>query len=238
MFNRPFNGNQNQNVSVNTNFYTSYSETAMLRVGAWNQQLSIRLQPAVGTNAAGVVQYAQDNSQIILTGIPQDNAIVLLEGYKKHVLPAIEKGEASPKVSISVSEKERRKLISIYYDGSDSYLEIAVNLNADGTTDESNVFKHKFAKRSYVLDYDYATGNGTEEFVESDLMNFMNKVEQTKDLTPFAYHSKKYYEAMRNLYSNRNNNGGGYQNNGGYNNYQQNAEPQNVSGNMDFLPLS
>lgn len=234
MFNRPFNNNQNQNVSVNTNFYTSYSDTAMLRVGAWNQQLSIRLQPAVGTNSAGVVQYAQDNSQIILTGIPQDNAIVLLEGYKKHVLPAIEKKEASPKVSISVSEKERRKIISIYYDGNDSYLEIAVSLNADGTTDESNVFKHKFAKRAYVLDYDYTTGNGTEEYVESDLMNFMNKVEQTKDLTPFAYHSKKYYEAMRNLYSNRNNNGGGYQNN----NYQQNIEPQNVNSNMDFLPFS
>lgn len=234
MFNRPFNNNQNQNVSVNTNFYTSYSDTAMLRVGAWNQQLSIRLQPAVGTNSAGVVQYAQDNSQIILTGIPQDNAIVLLEGYKKHVLPAIEKREASPKVSISVSEKERRKIISIYYDGNDSYLEIAVSLNADGTTDESNVFKHKFAKRAYVLDYDYTTGNGTEEYVESDLMNFMNKVEQTKDLTPFAYHSKKYYEAMRNLYSNRNNNGGGYQNN----NYQQNIEPQNVNSNMDFLPFS
>ena len=234
MFNRPFNNNQNQNVSVNTNFYTSYSDTAMLRVGAWNQQLSLRLQPAVGTNSAGVVQYAQDNSQIILTGIPQDNATVLLEGYKKHVLPAIEKNEASPKVSISVSEKERRKIISIYYDGNDSYLEIAVSLNADGTTDESNVFKHKFAKRAYVLDYDYTSGNGTEEYVESDLMNFMNKVEQTKDLTPFAYHSKKYYEAMRNLYSNRNNNGGGYQNN----NYQQNIEPQNVNSNMDFLPFS
>lgn len=234
MFNRPFNNNQNQNVSVNTNFYTSYSDTAMLRVGAWNQQLSLRLQPAVGTNSAGVVQYAQDNSQIILTGIPQDNAIVLLEGYKKHILPAIEKKEASPKVSISVSEKERRKIISIYYDGNDSYLEIAVNLNADGTTDESNIFKHKFSKRAYVLDYDYATGNGTEEYVESDLMNFMNKVEQTKDLTPFAYHSKKYYEAMRNLYNNRNNNSGGYQNN----NYQQNIEPQNVSSNMDFLPFS
>lgn len=235
MFNRPFNGNnQQQRVSVNTNFYNSYSETALLKVGAWNQQLSIQLAPAIGKNASGVVQYAQDNSQIILTGIPRNNAIALLEGYKKHILPAIEQNVASPVISISVSEKEKRKIISVYYDGEDSWLEIAVNINADGTFDDSNVFKHKFGKKYYAIDYDRTTGKGTEVAVETDFMDFMNHVDRVKDLVPYQHHAKKYAEAIANMYkNNRNNNGGG-------NSFSQQpqVDVQNVGSDMSFLPFS
>lgn len=233
--NRPYGGNTNfQNVSVNTSFYRSYSDTAMLRLGAWNQQLSIELRPAIGTNASGVVQYAQESSQSIYTSIPQNTAIVLVEGFKKHILPSIENKEASPKVSITVANREQRKLISIYYDGVDSYLEIAVAVKEDGTVDETNVFRHKFGKKVYALDYDYTTGQGTEEVVESDFFDFMNKVEQTKDLTPFHYHAQRYSEAIRSMYANNNK-----QNNNPANYAQQPVSTaQNVSSDMSFLPFS
>ena len=242
MFNRSYNNNGNA-VNANTHFFNSYSETSLLRVGGWNQQLSIRLQPATGKDSSGVTMYAQDQSQILSTSLSQDSAIVLYDGFKKEIEPCLDAHVASKKISTQVSNGDTKKIISIYYDGNDAYLEIATSVNDQNITTDQNVITHKFNKRTYMVNYDYHTGQATEtKTIESDFLNFMDKVEKVKDMTPVVVHTMKYANAVKNTFSNNNQNNGnnGFipqpQNGGTPVNY--NPAPSTNANSMDeFLPF-
>ena len=243
MFNRSYNNNGNA-VNANTHFFNSYSETSLLRVGGWNQQLSIRLQPATGKDSSGVTMYAQDQSQILSTSLSQDSAIVLYDGFKKEIEPCLDAHIASKKISTQVSNGDTKKIISIYYDGNDAYLEIATSVNDQNITTDQNVITHKFNKRTYMVNYDYHTGQATEtKTIESDFLNFMDKVEKVKDMTPVVVHTMKYANAVKNTFSNNNNQNTGNngfipqpQNTGGPVNY--NPAPSTNANSMDeFLPF-
>lgn len=242
MFNRSYNNNGNA-VNANTHFFNSYSETSLLRVGGWNQQLSIRLQPATGKDSSGVTMYAQDQSQILSTSLSQDSAIVLYDGFKKEIEPCLDAHIASKKISTQVSNGDTKKIISIYYDGNDAYLEIATSVNDQNITTDQNVITHKFNKRTYMVNYDYHTGQATEtKTIESDFLNFMDKVEKVKDMTPVVVHTMKYANAVKNTFSNNNQNNGnnGFipqpQNGGTPVNY--NPAPSTNANSMDeFLPF-
>lgn len=242
MFNRSYNNNGNA-VNANTHFFNSYSETSLLRVGGWNQQLSIRLQPATGKDSSGVTMYAQDQSQILSTSLSQDSAIVLYDGFKKEIEPCLDAHVASKKISTQVSNGDTKKIISIYYDGNDAYLEIATSVNDQNITTDQNVITHKFNKRTYMVNYDYHTGQVTEtKTIESDFLNFMDKVKKVKDMTPVVVHTMKYANAVKNTFSNNNQNNGnnGFipqpQNGGTPANY--NPAPSTNANSMDeFLPF-
>lgn len=243
MFNRSYNNNGNA-VNANTHFFNSYSETSLLRVGGWNQQLSIRLQPATGKDSSGVTMYAQDQSQILSTSLSQDSAIVLYDGFKKEIEPCLDAHIASKKISTQVSNGDTKKIISIYYDGNDAYLEIATSVNDQNITTDQNVITHKFNKRTYMMNYDYHTGQATEtKTIESDFLNFMDKVEKVKDMTPVVVHTMKYANAVKNTFSNNNNQNTGNngfipqsQNTGGPVNYSP-ASSTNANSMDEFLPF-
>lgn len=242
MFNRTYNNNGNA-INANTHFFNSYSETSLLRVGGWNQQLSIRLQPATGKDSSGVTMYAQDQSQILSTSLSQDSAIVLYDGFKKEIEPCLDAHVASKKISTQVSNGDTKKIISIYYDGNDAYLEIATSVNDQNITTDQNVITHKFNKRTYMVNYDYHTGQATEsKIIESDFLNFMDKVKKVKDMTPVVVHTMKYANAVKNTFSNNNQNNGNngfipqQQNGGTPANY--NPAPSTNANSMDeFLPF-
>lgn len=233
MFFRGSNNNNNA-VNVNTAFYTSYSDTAMVRLGGWNQQLSLKIHPFTGKDAEGVNQYAQDQSQIIVTSITQDNAKILETGFDDYIAESIKKHTASKKISISVGANEKRKIISIYYDGTDAYLEVVTGVSDEGIASDSNVLKHKFNKRSCLIDYDYTNGGGVEQVVETEFLNFMDKIKSAKDLTPVIPHAINYSNALKNSFKGK----GNYQNNSVADNSQYSAPvTSNLSDNMDFLPF-
>lgn len=243
MFNKSYNNNGNA-VNANTHFFNSYSETSLLRVGGWNQQLSIRLQPATGKDSSGVTMYAQDQSQILSTSLSQDSAIVLYDGFKKEIEPCLDAHIASKKISTQVSNGDTKKIISIYYDGNNAYLEIATSVNDQNITTDQNVITHKFNKRTYMVNYDYHTGQATEtKTIESDFLNFMDKVEKVKDMTPVVVHTMKYANAVKNTFSNNNNQNSGNngfipqsQNTGGPVNYSP-APSTNANSMDEFLPF-
>lgn len=243
MFNKSYNNNGNA-VNANTHFFNSYSETSLLRVGGWNQQLSIRLQPATGKDSSGVTMYAQDQSQILSTSLSQESAIVLYDGFKKEIEPCLDAHIASKKISTQVSNGDTKKIISIYYDGNDAYLEIATSVNDQNITTDQNVITHKFNKRTYMVNYDYHTGQATEtKTIESDFLNFMDKVEKVKDMTPVVVHTMKYANAVKNTFSNNNNQNTGNngfipqsQNTGGPVNYSP-ASSTNANSMDEFLPF-
>ena len=126
-------GNNNGNgngVNVNTAFYTSYSDTSLLSVGGWNRNLSLKIQPAVGKDANGLTQYASDKTSTITTSIREENALALLEGFNKYIKPAIEnENPHEAKVTIAMGSGDKKKALSIIFDGKDSYLELAIGLS-------------------------------------------------------------------------------------------------------------
>lgn len=224
--------NSRQEINLNTSLYTSFSETAQLNAGAWNKQLSINLKPCVGKDANGLRQYAEDRSQIISTSITPENAIALITGFEKEVLPAINgvKDNGSVSIVISADNGDARKILTIGYEDGIAYLSIAIGINETGVA--SNVIKHTFNKRQYLTNYVSTTGSAEEVVVETDLINFMNKVYAVKDLSPIIAHSVKYNDMVKAAYQRTNQN---YQNSTPQQNFQ--ANTTNVSSMEDFLPF-
>lgn len=224
--------NSRQEINLNTSLYTSFSETAQLNAGAWNKQLSINLKPCVGKDANGLRQYAEDRSQIISTSITPENAIALITGFEKEVLPAINgvKDNGSVSIVISADNGDARKILTVGYEDGIAYLSIAIGVNETGVA--SNVIKHTFNKRQYLTNYVSTTGSAEEVVVETDLINFMNKVYGVKDLSPIVAHSVKYNDMIKAAYQRTNQN---YQNSTPQQNFQ--ANTTNVNSMEDFLPF-
>ena len=222
--------NSRQEANLNTNLYTSFSETAQLNAGAWNKQLSIQLKPCVGKDANGLRQYAEDKSQIINTSITPENAIALITGFEKEVLPAINGTKESGSVSIVISpdNSDTRKILTIGYEDKTAYLSIAIGINETGVA--SNVIKHTFNKKMYLSDYVSTTGSAEEITVETDLLNFINKVYAVKDLSPVIAHSIRYNDMVKAAYQRTMN-----QNSIPQQNFQ--ANTTNVNSMEDFLPF-
>lgn len=204
MFNgqRNFNNNGNS-VNVNTKLFTSYSDAAMIVMGAWNTQFSLKIHPFKGVNADGVRQYAQDNADIVSTSITADNAYVLKEAVEKELEPAIKEGKACT-VGVQVSTGDNRKSISLKYDGTDVYLVIAIGVSEAGAADPSNILEHKFNKRNYVLGYDPTTGAGEVKEVQSDYDKFISIIKNVDELLPLTAHSIKYNDKVTQSYNSRN----------------------------------
>lgn len=225
-------GGNGNGVNVNTNFFISYSETSMIKVGGWNRQLSIKVHPATGKDANGLTQYAQDASQVISTSITEDNAIALSAKYDEYGgdKSVLEKKPFS--FSIGIGSAENRKVLTVSYDGTDAFFELAMNVNVNGVA--LNTIKHKFNKKQVVEGYVPTTGEGTEVTIETELINFMKKINGVQNLVPMTAHSTKYNNALTSAYSANNNAQGG--GNRGGTNYQ--APSSNADGDMGFLPFN
>jgi len=225
-----------QEVNLNTNLFTSFSDTAQINAGAWNNQLSIKVKPCVGTDANGMRQYAGDNSQIITTSITPQNAICLVEGFEANVLPAVRGEKESGSASIVMGNAEQRKILTVGYENNKAYFSIAINLDSNGKA--GTEIRHTFNKKEYLVDYNPSTGNPTEKSVEVELFDFMNKIKSVKDLSPVIAHSIKYNEMNRasfaNNYANNNQANTAQNDNSGYQ-----AQTITTEGSdMSFLPFN
>ena len=221
---------QRQEVNLNTNFFNSYSDTCHVQVGGWNQQLSVKFRPFVGTNADGICTYADDKNQIISTSITNENALALLEGFEASVLPAVRGEKESGTASIVMGTDDARKILTIGYKDGNAFISISIGLNEVGAAQQT--ITHVFNKKSYLEKYDPATGGAPEKSVEVELFSFMNKVRKVDDLVPMTAHSIRYYDTARPV------------NNSGFNksstptqqtDYQ--APTSTASSSMDFLPF-
>lgn len=227
--------NSRQEVNLNTIVYISYSDTAQVTVGAWNNQLSVKFKPCVGQDANGIRQYAEDRSQIVSTSITADNAICLIEGFDTLVLPAILGEKSSGAASIVMGTPEQRKILTVGYENGNAYLSIAVSLDSNGKA--GTEIRHTFNKKAYLADYNPSVGGAAETIVESDLINFMDKVRSVKDLAPMTAHSIKYNEMNRSAFSGNSTVGSTVNNtttqaaNSGY------QAPVSTVSDMDFLPF-
>lgn len=247
MFNNRSTYNNGNTVNLNTRLYTSYSDTAMVVLGAWNSQLSLKVHPLKNVTADGIRQYAQDNTEIINTSITVDNAHALIEAIENELQPAID-SKISGSVTIEMGLDTNKKTLSIKTDGTDIELEIAVNVDSNGVAAEGNIISHKFNKRKYMVNYNPRTGEGEIKEAHSEYDAFVAKIRSIDNLAPVIAHSINYNNMIKDSYRTRNtnqnmfsNNGaGGFVNNSSANNVGYNAPTSNFTGAdmSGFLPMS
>ncbi len=201
MFGNTYTSNRTNTVNVNTKLTTSYSDESMLSIGAWNTNLSLKFHPAVGKNAEGITQYAQDNTQIVNVVLTPDNVRALLDGINNEVVPAIASlGAAS--VAVRTGSGDTMKILCVGTENGTPYVYVAKNL-MNGIADDSNVIKHTFTKRSYVSNYSYKTGDGTEVEVNVGFANFVKRLEGIDRIIPDVSHSISYSQAIRSAMATR-----------------------------------
>lgn len=223
--------NRSNSVNTNTKLTTLYGEDSMVSVGAWNTNLSIKFHPANGKNADGVTQYFQDNTNVVNVVLTPDNARSLLDGINTIIIPAIENKETRS-VAVRTGNGDNMKILCVATENGVPYLYVVKN-SSNGIASEDNVVKHHFSTRSYVSDYSYVNGNGTEVPVNTGFKNFVKRLEGMDRIIPDVSHSISYSQAVRSAVANNYNNSG--------NSAPRYEAPVNTfdgSGTDEFLPFA
>lgn len=230
------NGNNgfNNQINVTTRLYNSYSDTASLNVSAWNDQISIRLNPLKGRSPEGIRIYSQDNNECIQTALTIENTSALLEGIDTVIIPAL-RGNAPANVAVMAGTANNKKVIVIATDGKDVELTIYVGVNEENKAQEGNSISHRFNKKEWINGYNPASGTGEIHEANADFTAFTKKLEEVYKLSSAVVHAFKKNEAYKNSYSGSNNNNYNHTNN----NYSAQAPVANAgtSNIADFIPF-
>lgn len=228
------NGNNgfNNQVNVTTRLYNSYSDTASLNVSAWNEQISIRLNPFRGKSPEGVRLYSQDNNECIQTALTMDNVSALLEGINDTIMPSLR--EKTPGVvAVMTGTMANKKIIAIETDGTDVQLTIYVGVDEENKAQEGNSISHKFNKKEWISGYNPTNGSGEIHEANADFTAFVKKLEEVYKLSSAVVHALKKNDAYKNSYNGSNKNFSNTNNS----NYQASVANAGTSNMTDFIPF-
>ena len=217
----------NNGPQCNTYLRPMTSEQSMLSPSLWNQNLSIRIRPAIGRDGNGIVQY--DKNRQGQTALSPENCRALISKFNEEIRPgyeaAIRDKLPCDVASISVVSGGASKNVTTIRmrPGNDPEdmtpvmeLEVALNVDANGVAAEGNIYRHEFAKKMVFLDYSPTTGPKGKSSVNADFETFLAVIEAIGSNTSMensvAKHQEKY-DAMRAAeYQNNSgsSNGGGF----------------------------
>lgn len=217
----------NNGPQCNTYLRPMTSENSMLTPSLWNQNLSVKIRPAVGRDGNGVVQY--DKNRQGQTALSPENCRALADKFNEEIRPAYEAAVRSnlpcEVKSVSVISGGASKNVTTIRmrpgnDPEDTTpvmeLELALNVDANGVTAEGNVYRHEFSRKTVFLGYSASTGPKGKSSVNADFDGFMALISAIGSnagaVHTVAKHQEKY-DAMRDTeYSKNNNtsNGGGF----------------------------
>lgn len=233
--NQSSNGSNNFNqISVTTKLYASYSDDSSLIVSAWNEQISIRLNPFRGKSPEGVRLYSQDNNECIMTALSMDNVSALLEGIYSTIYPALI-DKKSTNVAIVIGSTTNKKTLVISTDGNDIDLTIYVGVDENNVAKEGNCISHRFNKKEWIKDYNPSSGEGEIHETNADFIAFKEKLNEVYKLSSAVVHALKKNEAYKNSYSGSNNT---YNNNSNNAEYQAPIANAGTSNMSDFIPYN
>lgn len=222
----------NNGPQCNTYLRPMTSENSMLTPSLWNQNLSIKIRPAIGRDGNGAVQY--DKNRQGQTALSPENCRALAEKFNEEIRSVYEasvrdKLPCDTKSVSVVSGGASKNVTTIrMHPGNDPEdmtpimeLELALNVDANGVAAEGNVYRHEFSKKQVFLDYNPATGPKGRSSVNADFEAFMAVIDtiggNASVGTTVAKHQEKY-DAMRDAEyqrSNTSNGGSGFGSGGG-----------------------
>lgn len=177
----------NNGPQCNTYLRPMTSDQSMLSLSLWNQNVSIKIRPAIGRDGNGIVQY--DKNRQGQTALSPENCLALLEKFNTIMLPLYEaavkdKLPCETKSISGVSGGAAKNVTTIRMrPGNDPEdmtptmeLEVALNVDANGVAAEGNVYRHEFAKKLVFLDYSPTTGPKGKSSVNADFETFMSVI--------------------------------------------------------------
>jgi len=210
--------NNNYRPSTNTTILSSFGDDSHFIATCWNQNMSVRLSPKIGTDERGLSTYADLGApETKKTGLSPENMKTLYVAIEDNILPAIEKKEEKS-VTIYMGNENDRKSVTIKTDAEgDQYIIIATGLDANNMAVPGNIISHKFNKKNYTVDYSPETGQGAiEVLVNAEFREFVDLLKNA-NLAVLSAHGAKYAPNMS-----ANTNGQGFNGNrgnyGGYSN--------------------
>lgn len=222
-------------VNVNTAVCSYYSDSCQLKVSLWNDKFSIKFAPLKGINADGLRMYAQDRADIISTSLSSDNIIALNEGIDNVIMPALENG-AEAEISVTISSGENRKVLTIKTTANKDVLMILYLGVSDNGVATGDKIQHLFNKREYMTSYNPETGENTAIEVNTDFINFKDKLESFRKTTAATSHAIKYDNAIGATFKNNaltfaaNNSSASYQ--------APQPQPTSYSSMDEFIPFN
>lgn len=203
MFGNQYNTNNGSNmnrneINVNTKLRNFMNDDFIMRLGLWNDKLSIRLYRAIGTNANGYKEY--DKNTAVITALNVDNIAALKNIIDEKIIP--EMGSTMESLSCGVDVSNGSTYIGIETvpnaeDGiPDIYLVIVTGINESGASSENNINKFKFGKRRGKKNYNPITGIFEVEMVNGDFINFVKILDDCSALYNIPDHVKKFNSAF------------------------------------------
>lgn len=211
-----FGGNSNNNsneVSTNTTVNSFYSNVSQLTLGAWNEKINIRFNPATGKDGNGLTIY--DREKKISTAITQVNATALVKEIEEKIIPVINSDEKEDiSVSISIGNNTSKNVLTVSYRPNENnvyslFLTFCKGVSDQGIADPENTIEYEFNKTDTMTNYDPSNGSGNINSIEAEFMLFFDILKNHVSILPMTAHSIRHSNAIGKKYQNNNS----YQNN-------------------------
>ena len=209
--------------STSTIIRNLFSDQSCLRLSYWNDMLSVRYYPCLGTGSNGLYQY--DYSKKTGTAITMDKCLALAATIREKFLPAIEavaKGTPLTPMSVAMPVGTNGNLVCLEYkadkDGKPSlFFNIHTGVGTDGSAPIDGTVTYKFNKTSVMEDYNPSNGAHTPVEVESEFLYFYSLLKTIEDIGPASAHGAANANVFKSGGNSNGNNGGGksYGNNTG-----------------------
>lgn len=222
--------NNNYRANISTRIKNMYSDLSFLTMSYWNDKISIRLHPYLGTNSDGIRQY--DYTKRINTAISAEKCVSLVKKIDDVIRPAMESvkttGVLAHTVNVGVNVGERGSSVFFEYKNDEQgtpflYLTIYTSVDENGIAPKDGIFSYKFAKIAVMENYDPETGKSDITYVDAEFEFFYDKMKNIAD----AFGTSAHALAVDKTY--RANNANNRQQQGGFNNanHQQNTQQTN-----------
>lgn len=203
MFGNQYNTNNGSNmnrneINVNTRLRNYINDDYMMRIGLWNDKVSIRLYRVIGTNANGYKEY--DKNTAVITALTVDNVAGLQSIIEEKIIPEMNTTMESLSHGVDVANGTTYVGIETLPNAEDNipdvYLVIATGINESGASSENNIHKFKFGKRRGKKGYNPTTGTFDVELVNGDFSNFVKLLSNCSSLYDVSGHVKRYQSSF------------------------------------------
>ena len=204
------NGQQTQKESTNTKGPQFYNPDDPMFPGTlvcsfWDNFIKFSVHPSKPVEQrtqSAVYDYNTTGS----TAVTAEKALILLEGIKNRILPALEKGESASVGTVVGGSNQ----VAVVTNGQQVALVVYKNIDPVTKKPGSN-FGYTFNTNVAIIDYDKNTGTHEMETVQSELNQFIVFLkESVKALTHAQAHSQAYSDRFRRPRNNQGENQNGY----------------------------
>ena len=202
-FNTRQNNDKDNQVTVNTKSFQFMNrdgfEPSTMTVGAWNEMLSIRINPAL-EKSKQVDGRVFDYDKFVATSLTKDKVMMILYKIEKNINSAIKAGEDKT-IGVQVGGDSLFVVgTGVKITGSvKPYVAIHKALNPDTKKPEMSMF-YEFRRDMSIDDYDYETGSyNIDENINNEFELFVMLLKAYISVgSGFATHTTRYIDKWQN----------------------------------------